>query len=151
MTTRNDPPTRGSHSACPTDPGSGHSQTRNCSGSVHAVKTSAGGAGSTLRTRTTGGPAPVTGHRAVAVPSGPAFLTGHAGRAGDLATLDNGRTRLRFRQEYAQELADDDYGIYNYNWGYYPDSLRLLVETGKGKPFQVDNSALEMPVITHGH
>ena len=44
-------------------------------------------------------------------------------------------THLRFRQEYANELSDDDYGTYNYNWGYYLDSLRLYVETGTGKPF----------------
>ncbi len=34
----------------------------------------------------------------------------------DLADRDQG-TRLRFRQEYAIELSDDDYAIYNYNWG----------------------------------
>ncbi len=47
-----------------------------------------------------------------------------------------GATWLRFRQEYANELSDDDYGSYNYNWGYYLDSLRLFCETGAGKPFQ---------------
>ena len=35
-----------------------------------------------------------------------------------------GRTRLRFTQDYAVELSDDDYGIYNFNWGYYLESLR---------------------------
>lgn len=45
-------------------------------------------------------------------------------------------TRLRFRQEYANELSDDDYGTYNYNWGYYLESLRQYCETGTGKPFQ---------------
>jgi uncharacterized protein YndB with AHSA1/START domain len=44
-------------------------------------------------------------------------------------------TRLRFRQNYAAELSDDEYGIYNYNWGYYLESLRLLCTTGTGKPF----------------
>jgi uncharacterized protein YndB with AHSA1/START domain len=33
--------------------------------------------------------------------------------------------RLRFWQEYAVELSDDAYGIYNFNWGYYLESLRL--------------------------
>ena len=42
------------------------------------------------------------------------------------------------RQHYAQELSDRAYGIYNFNWGYYLDSLRSLVESGNGKPFQVD-------------
>jgi hypothetical protein len=47
-----------------------------------------------------------------------------------------GRARLRFWQEYAIELADDYYGVYNFNWGYYLESLRLLCVTGTGKPFQ---------------
>jgi uncharacterized protein YndB with AHSA1/START domain len=46
-------------------------------------------------------------------------------------------TRLRFRQDYASELSDDDYGSYNYEWGYYLESLRQYCETGTGKPFQV--------------
>ena len=42
---------------------------------------------------------------------------------------------LRFTQHYARELDDDTYGTYNFNWGYYLDSLRLLAETGAGKPY----------------
>jgi uncharacterized protein YndB with AHSA1/START domain len=53
-----------------------------------------------------------------------------------LATLEDGRTRLRFWQEYAVELSDDAYGIYNFNWGYYLESLRMLCVEGKGKPFE---------------
>jgi uncharacterized protein YndB with AHSA1/START domain len=53
-----------------------------------------------------------------------------------LAQLDDGRTRLRFWQDYAVELDDDSYGIYNFNWGYYLESLRLFCTTGTGKPFQ---------------
>jgi hypothetical protein len=49
--------------------------------------------------------------------------------------LPDGRARLRFWQDYAVELADDDYGIYNFNWGYYLERLRLLCVTGTGKPF----------------
>ena len=52
-----------------------------------------------------------------------------------LAPLDDGRTRLRFWQDYAVELSDDAYGVYNFNWGYYMESLRLLCATGSGKPF----------------
>jgi hypothetical protein len=52
-----------------------------------------------------------------------------------LAAGDVGGTRLRFWQEYAVELADDYYGAYNFNWGYYLESLRLLCATGTGKPF----------------
>lgn len=53
----------------------------------------------------------------------------------ELAALPDGRTRLRFTQYYATELSDD-YGIYNFNWGYYLESLRLLLTTGTGKPYQ---------------
>jgi uncharacterized protein YndB with AHSA1/START domain len=45
-------------------------------------------------------------------------------------------TLVRFWQHYGRQLSDDDYGVYNYNWGYYLESLRLLCETGKGKPYQ---------------
>jgi len=54
----------------------------------------------------------------------------------ELVTLDDGRTRLRFWQEYAVELTDDEFGIYNFNWGYYLESLRLLCVSGTGKPFE---------------
>ena len=54
----------------------------------------------------------------------------------ELAVLVPGRTRLRFTQHYATELSDDDYGIYNFNWGYYLESLRLWCTHGAGKPFQ---------------
>lgn len=52
-----------------------------------------------------------------------------------LAPLNDGRTRLRFWQDYAIELSDDAFGVYNFNWGYYLESLRLLCTTGEGKPF----------------
>ena len=54
---------------------------------------------------------------------------------------DDGRTRLRFWQDYAIELSDDAYGIYNFNWGYYLESLRLLCATGRGKPFGVSGAS----------
>ena len=54
-----------------------------------------------------------------------------------LVKLEHGHTRLRFWQDYAVELDDDIYGSYNFNWGYYLESLRLCCATGKGKPFQV--------------
>jgi uncharacterized protein YndB with AHSA1/START domain len=54
----------------------------------------------------------------------------------ELADPADGRTRLRFTQNYATELSDDDYGIYNFNWGYYLESLRLLCTAGAGKPFR---------------
>ncbi len=45
-------------------------------------------------------------------------------------------TRLRFWQHYAVELDDDSYGVYNFNWAYYLESLRLLVVEGQGKPYE---------------
>ena len=48
-------------------------------------------------------------------------------------------TLVRFWQYYGRALSDDDFGIYNYNWGYYLESLRLFCETGAGKPFRPEN------------
>lgn len=53
----------------------------------------------------------------------------------EVEALGDGRSRLRFWQHYATELGDDDYGIYNFNWGYYLQSLLELVTTGAGRPF----------------
>jgi len=46
-----------------------------------------------------------------------------------------GATQLMFVQSYSRELDDVQYGIYNFNWGFYLDSLRLYIEEGNGKPF----------------
>lgn len=48
----------------------------------------------------------------------------------------SGGTLVRFWQQPGSGLSDDAVGIANFNWGYYLDSLRLLCETGTGKPFQ---------------
>ena len=48
---------------------------------------------------------------------------------------EDGGTLVRFWQYYARELSDDAYGNYNFNWGYYLESLRLLTSAGAGKPF----------------
>ena len=48
------------------------------------------------------------------------------------------RTQLTFTQDYARELSDEVYGIYNYNWGYYLESLKQYCETGRGKPYAAD-------------
>jgi uncharacterized protein YndB with AHSA1/START domain len=58
-----------------------------------------------------------------------------------LSVLDDGRTRLRFWQHYAVELEDDYFGTYNFNWGYYLESLRLLCTTGTGKPYRSEPAA----------
>jgi uncharacterized protein YndB with AHSA1/START domain len=52
----------------------------------------------------------------------------------ELAERD-GKTGLLFRHRYAQELPDDMFGVFNFNWAYYLESLRLYCETGTGKPF----------------
>jgi uncharacterized protein YndB with AHSA1/START domain len=46
-----------------------------------------------------------------------------------------GETLLTFSQDYARELSDEVYGIYNFNWGYYLNSLKQLCEKGSGVPF----------------
>jgi uncharacterized protein YndB with AHSA1/START domain len=53
----------------------------------------------------------------------------------DLAEAPAG-TRVRFWQGYGRQLGEDAFGVYNFNWGYYLDSLRLYAETGTGKPFR---------------
>jgi uncharacterized protein YndB with AHSA1/START domain len=69
-----------------------------------------------------------------------ALERGHDPWSGSTFSFDlddrDGKTGVLFRMSYGQELPDEVYGIYNFNWGYYLDSLRLLCEEGKGKPFQ---------------
>lgn len=44
-------------------------------------------------------------------------------------------TKLTFRQTYGREISDDDYGRFNFNWGYYLQSLKRFCETGTGVPY----------------
>lgn len=53
----------------------------------------------------------------------------------ELEDLPDGKVRLRFWQHYATELSDDEYGIYNFNWGFYLESLRLVLVEGRGHPY----------------
>lgn len=53
----------------------------------------------------------------------------------DIEGLRDGRARLLFKQTYGKPIDDVAYGIYNFNWGYYLQSLKDYVETGTGKPF----------------
>jgi len=46
-----------------------------------------------------------------------------------------GKTGVLFRHRYGQELPDEMFGMFNFNWAHYLDSLRLLCETGAGTPF----------------
>jgi uncharacterized protein YndB with AHSA1/START domain len=48
----------------------------------------------------------------------------------------DGKTGLLFRHRYGTDLPDEVYGMFNFNWGYYLESLRLFCETGTGKPFR---------------
>ena len=48
-----------------------------------------------------------------------------------------GERSVQFVQQYAQELDDNTYGTYNFNWGYYLGSLKQFCETGTGTPFEV--------------
>jgi len=43
---------------------------------------------------------------------------------------------VRFWHQMGPDLPDDAVASANFNWGYYLDSLRLLCETGHGKPYQ---------------
>ncbi|MCI0411465.1 ester cyclase [bacterium] len=54
---------------------------------------------------------------------------------------------LFFQQEYSQELSNEEYGRYNFNWGYYLESLRLLVVTGTGKPYMASTVADKKTVV----
>ena len=56
----------------------------------------------------------------------------------ELTGRDGGGTSLLFRQEYAQELSDVQYGVYNFNWGYYLESLRRYCDTGQGAPYAAE-------------
>lgn len=48
----------------------------------------------------------------------------------------DGKTGILFRHRYGGDLPDEVFGVFNFNWAYYLESLRLLCETGSGKPFQ---------------
>jgi len=48
-----------------------------------------------------------------------------------------GETLVMFSQGYARELSDEVYGTYNFNWGYYLNSLKLYCEKGTGVPYKV--------------
>lgn len=44
-------------------------------------------------------------------------------------------TILKFVQEYTRHIDEESFGVFNHNWGYYLNSLRLYCETGTGTPF----------------
>jgi uncharacterized protein YndB with AHSA1/START domain len=56
----------------------------------------------------------------------------------EFAPINEG-TEVRFWHQMGADRAGDSVARANFNWGYYLDSLRLLCETGFGKPFQSGN------------
>lgn len=54
----------------------------------------------------------------------------------DIDPRGDTHTRMIFTQGYGAPIDDVAYGIYNFNWGYYLQSLKQLAETGKGFPHQ---------------
>jgi uncharacterized protein YndB with AHSA1/START domain len=57
----------------------------------------------------------------------------------DIEDLGERRSRLVFKQTYGKPIDDVNYGIYNFNWGYYLQSLKDYVETGSGRPHDPGN------------
>jgi len=53
--------------------------------------------------------------------------------------IENG-TIVRFWHQMGADRSADARAAANFTWGYYLDSLRLLCETGRGKPFPFGNS-----------
>ena len=47
----------------------------------------------------------------------------------------NKSVTITFTQEYANDISDEQFGTFNFNWGYYLHSLKLYCETGKGTPW----------------
>ena len=70
-------------------------------------------------------------------------IRGHAawGETTIRFTLDttSGGTLVHFWHQLGRERSEDAVASANFTWGYYLDSLRLLCETGSGKPFHVGN------------
>jgi Activator of Hsp90 ATPase homolog 1-like protein len=42
---------------------------------------------------------------------------------------------VTFTQEYNNEITDEQYGTFNFNWGYYLHSLKHYCENGSGTPW----------------
>jgi len=54
---------------------------------------------------------------------------------------------LFFTQAYARELSDEEYGRYNFNWGFYLESLRSLVQAGRGTPYNAETEEDRKAVV----
>jgi hypothetical protein len=62
-------------------------------------------------------------------------VAGDTAQRGSLFLFDGG-TMVSFWHQLGADRPDDAVASANFNWGYYLDSLRLLCETGQGKPYQ---------------
>ena len=54
-----------------------------------------------------------------------------------LKSDDETKTNLLFTQNYTNPVSDEQYGYYNFNWGYYIQSLKDYCESGTGRPHMV--------------
>jgi hypothetical protein len=63
-------------------------------------------------------------------------LTGRVDHEANHPRRSHSRGAAGRSQGYARELSDEVYGIYNFNWGYYLNSLKLFCEKGAGVPFR---------------
>lgn len=66
-----------------------------------------------------------------------------------LAPMDGG-TRVRFEQHVGNDRSDDAVAGSTFNWAYYLDSLRLLCETGRGKPYPAGMAGARVGADTRG-
>ena len=47
-------------------------------------------------------------------------------------------TRLIFEQVFKRNQTEEDYGAYNYKWGYFLTSLKRYCESGQGYPYAAE-------------
>lgn len=57
-------------------------------------------------------------------------------------------TRVHFWHRMGPERSEEAVASANFTWGYYLDSLRLVCETGHGKPFRPDDAGARVGAST---
>lgn len=62
----------------------------------------------------------------------------------------DGGTKVSFRHQMGADRPDEAVASANFSWGYYLDSLRLLCETGRGKPYRPGDPAARVGATTTG-
>ena len=58
-------------------------------------------------------------------------------------------TIVHFWHQMGPDVSEDGFASANFNWGYYLDSLRLLCETGQGKPYRSGSPDARVGASTH--